>query len=517
MIDTNVIDFTDPVEAELIDREGCRRFLVPYLERFTTEVTYEAEWFHKQVAAAIEQFEKDVEAKKSPRLMIFAPPRHGKSQIVSRCGPTWMLGRHPNWNIGVLSYGQELSDDMGRWGKQTVSSDEWRCLFPKCRIRDDSKSVSRFDTTDRGGCRYMGMDTTINGRGFRVLIVDDPIKNREDADSEVKRKKLKATWSSDIRTRLAPGGGIIVMHTRWHEDDLAGYLLGEMANGGEQWKVLNFPAIAEEKERFRKIGDPLCPGLYDLEALHALRKALTPRDWLALYQQRPAAPEGFFFKTSMICQLPSSRMPVMTRLYQAWDLALTPAQANKGDYSVGACMGVDSLGRYWLVDIVRGRWSPDQVAKEVLKFWRKHEAQRIWLEGGAGYLAMLPALVREQKLSHTWIPQEPISHEGKKKDVRATNIRGVINGGNLYVPAGATWWKEFVEELIPFPAGKHDDQVDAIAYLGLMLPSMMVNKFDPKSRKLSPVEERSQVAKASFEKRKKEIEAALKGRASLRW
>lgn len=494
----------DAAEERVLLAELQRRHLLPYVEHFAPG--YQTGWFHEELCATMEQFMRDVEARRSPRLLIEAPPRHGKSEIVSRGSPTWIAGRHPEWEQVVAAYGQDLADDLGRWGKRTMADPHWANLFPGSKIRTDSRAVDRIDLAAGGGLRYVGVGGSLVGRGAMVATIDDPIKNREQAMSEVFRKALMGWYRTVLRTRLAPGGGIIIMHQRWHEDDLAGQLLAEGEIGGEVFQRFSFPAIAERDEVHRRKGEALHPERYDLQSLLALEKSLGPTDFLALYQQRPTSASGTYFKVDLVNQLQGAA-PKLDRVYQAWDLALTPESSGRGDYSVGATMGIDHVGRYWLLDLVRGRWSPDECARQMIAFWRKHQAARVWMEGGPPFLGVQPSLVHAMRRSGVWIPYEAISHGGKAKDVRAIAIRGVINGGNLYVPSDAEWWPHVRSELAAFPSGRTDDCVDPLAYLGLKSGEMLPNKDGRPPPKLPVAAEKSAMVKkqlAEIQERRKQ-------------
>ena len=228
------------------------------------------------------------------RLMLFLPPRHGKSLLTSQFFPAWYLGRHPGRNIIFVTYGQELSDDFGRRVRNLVAAPLHLAIFPGCRLSEDSTAAHRF-ISNRGGTYYaVGRGGPITGRGADLLIVDDPIKDREESNSETVRRNLQEWFASVAYTRLMPGGAIVLVQTRWHEDDLAGWLLREHA--GDGWQVVSFPAMAESDETFRRAGEPLWPQRFSLEALQQIRQAVGSATWESLYQQRPVVAQGGLFK-----------------------------------------------------------------------------------------------------------------------------------------------------------------------------------------------------------------------------
>ena len=480
------------IKAELARRELCRRRLLPFVERFGP-ANYQTGWFSRELSSAIEEFERAIVAQEAPRLMIFAPPRHGKTEIVSKAAPAWLLGRHPEWEGIVASYGDDLAIDNGGWAKDAVQSARYKEIFPKLSIRADTASKARIETTEGGCLRFTSIGGTIVGRGMHFGVLDDPIKNREEASSEAYRNKIRAFYTGPFLSRLAPGAGILLMHQRWDEEDLAGWLLSQPNN---RFKVLNFPAIAEEDGQFRKKGEALHPERWPVAELMRKKEEMSTQDWLSMYQQRPTNPTGSFFKINLINWMARSSMPRLVKVYQAWDLALSPKQ--EADDSCGACMGVDHLGRFWLIDMVYGKWSPDETARQIIKFWLKHDAQMVWFENGPPYLGIMPSLTHEMKRQGTWIPNDEISHGGKSKDHRASAMRGLINGGNLYAPADAPWRRRFEEQAAAFPGGKNDDMIDPVAYLGIKSTFMMANPDTTPLPKQPIAVERSQMVKRNY-------------------
>lgn len=204
------------------------------------------------------------------RLMIFMPPRQGKSLIGSQIFPAWYLGRHPDRSIIATSYGQELADDFGRQVRNLVSDPIHRAIFPESRLGDDATSMRRFSTTAGGSYYAVGRGGSITGRGADLLLIEDPIKDASEARSEANRRTLYEWYTSVARTRLQPNAAIVLICTRWHEDDLSGRLLRE--SGGKDWYVLSLPAIAERDESFRRAGEALWREKFPLEALEETRR-----------------------------------------------------------------------------------------------------------------------------------------------------------------------------------------------------------------------------------------------------
>jgi hypothetical protein len=241
---------------------------------------------HAVVCDALEAVERG----EIKRLMVFQPPRHGKSELVSKRFPAWYLGRNPKRQIISASYGQDLASDFGREVRNILTSPEYRALFPGITVASDSAARNRWHTNQGGSYVAAGVGTAITGRGADILNIDDPLKDRSEADSETVRNGVWNWYTSTAYTRLMPGGSVIVTLTRWHEDDLAGRLLAAQEQGGDQWHVISMPAINAD-------GEALWPARYPITALEGIRTAIGPRDWSALYQQDPRPLDGNLFKT----------------------------------------------------------------------------------------------------------------------------------------------------------------------------------------------------------------------------
>ena len=391
-----------------------------------------------------------VERGEIKRLMIFMPPRHGKSLITSSIFPAWLLGRHPDYHVIFTSYGQELSDGFGRRVRNFIVAPVHQAIFPNCKLSEDSTAAHRFNTTAGGAYFAVGRGGPITGRGANLLLIDDPIKDREEADSETIRKALHEWYASVAYTRLMPGGAIIIIQTRWHEDDLAGWLLREHAN--ENWDVLRLPAIAEQDERFRKEGEPLWPEQFPLPELERKRAAIGGRAWASLYQQRPAAADGVIFKRDW-WQFFSLR-PTVTfdQIVQSWDTAFKKGTEN--DFSVCTTWGVAADG-YYLLHVWRERVEFPELKRVLASLAEQWKPNAILVEDKASG----QSLIQELKLSTT-LPLIPVKADSDKQ-TRAQAVTPLMEAGKVFLPQSAPWVSDFVEEITSFPNGAHDDVVDA--------------------------------------------------------
>jgi predicted phage terminase large subunit-like protein len=467
----------EKARAELALRFLTRRKLLPFVERFNPE--YQAGWVHKDICKRLEEFSRDVAAKKSPRLMLFMPPRHGKSTLASVGFPAWHLGRHPEHEFISCSYSGSLAMGFSRKVRGLLREEGYKSAF-KTRLDPQSQSAEAWLTTVGGGYVAAGVGGGITGKGAHILVIDDPVKNRDDAESQNARDSAWDWYTSTAYTRLAPGGGVLVILTRWHDDDLAGRLLKAAADNGEQWEVVNYPARAEVDEEFRQQGEALHRERYDEEALARIEKAVGPRDWSALYQQNPVADDGDYFTRDMIQyydrdEVDEERM----RYYCAWDLAI--GKNDRNDYTVGIVVGVDEYDQMFVMDMVRGRFDGFELVEQILDLYESWKPSIIGIEKGHIEMALGPFLekrVRERGLYEAYF--KDLKTGRRDKEARARAIQGRMQQGMVFLPRDEEFTGPLVAELLRFPNGVHDDQVDALAWIGLMMTefSTFVEKIE---------------------------------------
>jgi predicted phage terminase large subunit-like protein len=421
---------------------------------------YDAGWVHRLVCRKLEEFSAAVARGESPRLMLFLPPRHGKSFISSERFPVWHLGHYPDHNIVVASHSQSLSNKFSRRARQVACTGQVRELFPELVISKERRAVSEWETTAGGSFKAVGIGAGLTGSGADILIIDDVVKDHVQADSETHRENAWEWYSSTGYTRLAPGGGILVILTRWNEDDLAGRILAQAEGDpdADQWEVIRFPAIAEEDEidddgtPLRKLGEALHPARYPVARLNKIRKSIMGRFWFALYQQRPTSADGDMFKRGW-WEWYAKRPARFDRIIQSWDFTFDDTAG--ADYVVGLVVGVRD-GEYYVLDMVRDRMDAPTAARAVETLSLKWpEARAKLIEKKANGAAVIKLLKR--KVSGL-IPIEPMG--GKTQ--RAAAVSPDVESGNVFLPEGVAWIHDFVEELAQFPKGAHDDIVDAL-------------------------------------------------------
>jgi predicted phage terminase large subunit-like protein len=458
----------DVAKRELAQRALCRKRLLAYVLRFNEQ--YLAGWVHKDICTRLERFMVAVERGESPRLMIQMPPRHGKSTLASQEFPSWVLGHHPNWEIMSCSYAESLALDFSRAVRERLRDPEYHVLFPKSRIDKDNQNAKGWKTSSKGGLQPAGVEGPLTGKGAHILIIDDPVKNATEAESEITREGVARWYETTAYTRLAPGGGVLVIQTRWHLDDLSGRLEYKMNEGrGDQFEIVRYPAQAVEDEKWRKVGDPLHPARYNSAQLKMIKQAVGRRTWAALYQQNPVPDEGAMFQSSMIQYYNSDQIPEELTFVTCWDLAIGQKEVN--DRTVGMTWGKDITGDYWFVDCRRGHWDAYEIVEEICDQFERWEAFFTGLEKDKIAMAVGPYLdteIENRELFKLHVEELPPAREGNKQH-RARSLQGLMRRGRVWLPnpEEAPWVSEFVSELLQFPYGRRDDHVDVAAWLAL--------------------------------------------------
>ncbi len=455
------------IEAAKLARIAlARRRLLDFTQY--TFSAYQAGWFHAHVCERLEQFFRDVQEKKSPRLMLFAPPRHGKSELVSRRFPAWAFGRDPNLRFIATSYAQSLASDMNRDTQGIMKDISYNELFPETVLPGkgifavDGKmkkcDSEQFGIVDNDGqYRCAGVGGGITGSGADIFIIDDPVKDAMEADSELIRERVWSWYLSTASTRLEPGGGMLLMMTRWHTDDLAGRLLEEMENEtGDKWEVVSYPAIAKEDEKHRKQGEALHPERYSLDELKKFKIAKGTRVWSSLYQQSPTDYEGGFFQRNWFEIVDAA--PVTGKVCRYWDLAATEQDGkNDPDWTVGHKMRRDRQGIFYIEDVDRFQGSAFKVEARIVNTASQDgRLCKIGLEQEPGASGKLVANYYTRVLSGYNVK---VDSPSASKTVRASPFAAQAEAGNVKLVRGP-WNKAYLDELCEFPNGKHDDQVD---------------------------------------------------------
>lgn len=442
-------------EKELKIREA-RNNLLSFIS--VTYKDYKIGWVHQEICQTLDLFLKDLIEGKRPRLIITMPPRSGKSEIVSRRFPAYFLGKYPDLSIISVSYSASLAEDFSRDVQRIIDSDEYKKIFPDTKLSDKKdKNYKRtsdfFEIVDHKGVYCSaGVGGSITGKGCDILIIDDPIKNRQEANSETVRKKIYDWYSSTAYTRLSPIGGVIMMCTRWHLDDLIGKVLSD--KNQKPFHVISYPAIAEHDEPHRKQGEALHPERFSLEILNEIKSTLSTADWLSLYQQKPVPEGGAIFETSKLRHYDESSEPKrFDQIVGSWDM--TFKENKTSDFVVGQLWGRKGAD-FYLLDMVRDRMDFVKTLKVFINFANKHKNCNCWLvEDKANGTAIISTL---KKHISGIIPITP----KESKQERAYAITPYLEAGNIFFPKNQNFTKDLEEEMLQFPAGAHDDTVDSM-------------------------------------------------------
>ena len=413
---------------------------------------------HERICEALEAVARG----EIKRLMVFMPPRHGKSELASRRFPAWYLGSRPQNQIIAASYNSELASDFGRDVRNLIATPGYQHLFG-VSLAPDSQAANRWHTDQGGSYVAAGVGTAITGRGANVLLIDDPIKDREEADSSHTRDRVWDWYTSTAYTRLMPGGAIVLIQTRWHEDDLAGRLLNAQKRlGGDTWDVLELKALNDQDE-------PLWPQWYSREDLERIRSVIGPRDWAALYQQTPVPDGRSEFKKEWLRWWEPTDGAGMNKY-----ILCDPAGEKKktSDRTAIWVIGLNTDGSYYGLDFVYDRLNLTERANEIIRLHRKWKPMRVGYEK-YGKDSDIEAIKMVQNQQNYRFDIVPLSGRLKKED-RIRRLVPLFEQGKVYLPASLhrTCWDERMVDLIElfrveeyerFPVAAHDDGLDCLA------------------------------------------------------
>ena len=403
---------------------------------------------------------EEIAAGKLKRLIINMPPRHTKSEFASYLLPAWFLGRFPGKKIIQSSNTAELAVGFGRKVRNLVDSDVYTKVFPNVALRHDSKAAGRWSTNEDGEYFAIGVGGTVTGKGADLLIIDDPHSEQEAAlaanDPSI-YDKVYEWYTSGPRQRLQPGGSIVVVMTRWGKRDLTGQVLKAAAQrGGEEWEVVEFPAILPS-------GNPLWPEFWSFEELDALRNELPNSKWQAQYQQNPTSESAAIIKREWWKIWEEEDPPTCNYTLMAWDTAFE--KSSRADYSAMTLWGVfeypDDNGTYQtniiLLNAFRDRMEFPELKKRAIEHYRDWEPDSVIIEKKASGAPLI------YEMRAMGIPvQEFTPVRGNDKISRVNAISDLFASGRVWAPP-SRWAEEVIDEVASFPSGEHDDYVDTVS------------------------------------------------------
>lgn len=441
---------------------------------------------HRLIAQAL----KKVRDGSIQRLAISMPPRHGKSELATRLFPGWCIGANPYWQIILAGATAEFAkEEFGRKIRGVMETPMYQQVFPGAGLRGGSKAVDALTTKEGGNIKSIGKGGQVVGRGADLFVIDDPYSGREEAFSPTERRKVRQWFASDVISRMMPGGRIVVIHQRWHEDDLIGWLTDpnhpeHNPRVSGKWTHLYLPAIIydqelagmlnvelsvpEDPEHKFLFGDrpmrPLWPERYGLEFFSEV-KSQDSQAFEALYMGNPTPDDGDFFKREHIVgnMYSPAELPDNLRYYVASDHAVSTDQAR--DATCMITVGVDQQGTIWVLDAWWERKETDDVVDAMIDIMQRRRVITWWAEKGHISKSIGPFL-RKRMLEENAFTNVVEVTPAKDKTTRAQPIQARMAMGKVRFPIHAPWMQAALDEMLKFPNGRHDDFVDAMAHLG---------------------------------------------------
>lgn len=430
--------------------------------------TYEPQAFHAAIARHLEEVERG----DMRQLILTVPPRHGKTQLATKNFAAWCMGRHPEWDIVVASYSDDMAQDFGADTRAIVNSRQYKAVFPEYSFRKGGTAKDNIQSTRGGRVVFAGKMGPVTGRGANIAIIDDIFKDHEEARSQTTRDMV---WNWLTRVLLPRRMGlklVMIIMTRWHPDDIVGRLTDEnnpyySEIEAKKWKIIRLPAIAEEDDVLgRTPGEALWPERYDLEFL-ASQQRLDPLGFAALYQQRPTVADGVLFRRETIQYYRRDDLPSELTIYCASDHAVGEKQRN--DPSCLLKVGVDKQDNIYVLECDWRRMAADAAVEAMITMASgKQRPVLWWAEKGHISKAIGPFLRKRMSETGTYINIVEVTPSVDKTQ-RAQSIAGRVAQGKVFFPRDKLWTEKAVDELLSFPNGLHDDFCDALAYIGLGL------------------------------------------------
>lgn len=459
-----------------------------------TDPKYQDTWFHETVAAVFQAALEKLENDQDVRIILTVPPRHGKSELATKKAPAWILGTRPEWPVAVASYANELAIDFGQATRDIMQSAFYKEIFTT-RLRPDTTAKGKWMTNEGGGYMAAGAGGAFTGKGFKIGIIDDLFKNREEAESKTIRDSRWDWYRSTFYTRQEGHSAIICIGTRWHTDDVIGRLLKKQEEDEaegllffDKWTLIEFPAIALEDDEYRKKGEALWPEKFSIEQLRIKENALGPYEFAALYQCNPITSENQEFQEIWIKKRTWSAVEALdTRKIATIDPG---GKEVENDYT-GITRNYIDKQNNWNLKAMRVHFNSDELMKYIFKL-HDEGFEQIGIEETVYLKAIQPFFEAECRKRGKFPNVIALKAAGRNKEVR---IRGLIprySNGSVFHIVGEC--KDLEDEMIVFPKGAHDDTLDSLAYQNDM-DTAQVDEVEQATQRLAREERRNNVAK----------------------
>jgi predicted phage terminase large subunit-like protein len=444
-----------------------------------TKTRYDVQPHHRLIIELLEKVERG----EVDRGIVYVPPRHGKTELVTRLYTAWTMGRSPWKQVILGGYSQEFAEtEFGRKIKRIMESDRYRDVFPEVTFDGGSKAVDEMMLADGGQIMSKGRGGGTTGKGADLFVIDDPIKDAKEADSETTRADVWEWFNTVANTRLMPGGAIVIIMTRWHEDDLVGRLIDPAHPNynpevAKQWTVLKLPGVFTDehaeiaKVLNKQIGDSLWPARYSPEHIERIR-IQSPRTFTALYQGDPTPPDGSLFKVEWLHEYQAHELPPPDQLviFAASDHAVSVKR--HGDPSVLGLVGVDSRNRIFVLpDLTWKKIPVDAMVNIMIQKMKHYKPRYWWMENENISKAFGPFLRKRMQEEQIYVPIIPVTPHSDKA-VRSSAIQGRMQQGKVLFPSFAPWWPQAKNQILRFPNALHDDFVDFISWIGIGIEAL---------------------------------------------
>lgn len=459
---------------------------------------------HDKIIEALQflEYGQDYDGNPVSKVLIMLPPGAAKSTYGSIQFATWYLARNPTHNILAASNTTDLAEGFNRRRRNVLRTAEWTTLA-ETQIDPNNAGVGRFQLLSGGSMTASGVGSSIVGLRANLLIIDDPIQSFEQAMSSTQLDKIWQWYISDARSRLLPTGKELMITTRWAKNDPAGRILKLIDEGKEHWHVVRLPMLCDDPQTDplqRQLGDPLWPEWFTDEQIE--RNQRDPLIWSSQYQQVPLDESGSWVSPEYVQIVDDA--PEELNVVVAMDLALS---VGKGDYTVFVVAGIDAESRIYILDVIRGRWGPEESVQRLITLNEQYEPSHTLIDDdpAAKVFKRLALKILQDRDYYFGLDSMPL--RGHDKETRAAAIRGLFMRRQVFIKQAA-WTPNLLSEIYDFPGGAHDDQIDCLSLIGRHAPAM----YRPSAKTKEPIQINGVVEKTVMDDDGNEVTRLFIGR-----